>query len=125
MILIQVKNRKDLQSIEQLEKIAEEMNFKVFDKGAKSKLFTDLTITEENSFKILISIGNDFPFISFKYNTLIISSVEKLNLKQNFKKKFKRLLNFSRNGMEQYEDKHVCQLVTHGCVDDNYFELSA
>lgn len=91
------------------------MNFKVFDKG----------ITEENSFKILISLGNDLPNISFKHNTLIISSVEKLNLKENLKIRFKRLLNFSRNGMEQYEDKHVCQLVTHGCLDDNYFELSA
>ena len=32
------------------------MNFKLFDKG----------ITEENSFKILISLGNDLPNISFK-----------------------------------------------------------
>ena len=121
LILIQIKNRINSKTSDRLETIAAELNYDSFNRTKKSKYFTDFEVDSDNSLKILINLEGDHESVFFSSDTLIIRSIEAFNIDKQIKVILKKILNYSRNDMAQYEDKDVCRIVTYGCASDKFF----
>lgn len=64
---------------------------------------------------------NDLNHVDFENNHFIISGIESFNLDETIKCRLSLILNFSRNNINEYEDKEILRIVTFGCARDYFF----